>query len=1085
MSTIPHRLPTLRCRAALLLLLPFAASAAQWRHVEPLPADSIAPQYYRIGSDYALWTVGSDGVRRSAAGHTRLFYRNASGYRLPHDAVSELTALNDGGALLDVSGAYGLGGSFCAAVRLDADGRTRWRAERLMGDDGCRGVYSNRAGQNWFYGGEKLFAVDADGRVGAQAAVVGQPYWTRPAAVLEDGSIAAATRLRGVSTSRMARFDVHGRELWHWVREDQKPLAFVTLARDEVMAVAVDDYNSGPNELLRWSADGQLRWSYALPTQTNITEVIAADGGEVYAVLGGGQFRSKTIQRIGADGSLRWQVEANCLMHPSGGLPLARTADDGLAYVCQEGLDPARLLRVSRGGTLSAAVPLPLHQAQQVLQQGDGRLLVLGYKPLLHGEPLTPRTLIVDGSRVDEAALDGYGDAAPSRLVGQHVFADGSSLVATAPEILQSSESSFRLTRLQPDGSVAWSRHINQPAYRSGDGLVAGGGLACVALDYSAAQAIGGMDSLLCVDAASGETRWQGAYSSDASYGLAALAIDAQGSVRSVRTTTSRHELQRFDRNGAIQSIVRSSGVIRRAAFDRHGAATVIVDAGVRQYAPDGSLRLTLPVSESPLWLSLAGSDGYLLVGDDGSFWVIAPPSPGSSAARRLWAVGPDGRTRWTRDLPDRNVDRLFLHGDALYGMGSRGGAATSDPYLIDLTRFDPANGTVKWTYSARHRRFDSQGWQGNALAVSPDGSNIALVHSEFDRLHLERVGAADGRLAHEAYLACDRLCGIPAATALGADGQVRVALDLLDRERGQSGAVIASDLSGTTTRLDQPGIDGAWWSPYAHGEGISFEWLPDSRTLFGAWFTYSSAGGNDAAELRWYTLQANGVTAGARTVELPILESTGGNFNASPAVTPRRVGSATLEFHDCANATLRYRFDADVNDGRSGLITLSRLSPATQPCILADGSSQPAAGARPPSKGFDARQSGNWYDPATGGQGLQFTVQPDGVFFAPWFTFDPADAGNDAGRQHWFTLQGDLATAANGRVELLLVQTIGGAFDRVPTYNANAIGTATLRLLGCDRAALDYRFGDEAIAGSFRGRSGTVPLQRAGGCVP
>jgi hypothetical protein len=357
-------------------------------------------------------------------------------------------------------------------------------------------------------------------------------------------------------------------------------------------------------------------------------------------------------------------------------------------------------------------------------------------------------------------------------------------------------------------------------------------------------------------------------------------------------------------------------------------------------------------------------------------------------------------------------------------------------------------------------------------------------VHSWGDRLRLQRIAGDSGQRRHEQFVACLKTCAQPAELALDAQGTARIVFDALDADRGQSAAIVATDLSANPTRLDQPGIAGAWWSPYANGEGITFDWLPASRTLFGAWFTYSTDGGNDPAELRWYTLQANGVADGARQIELPILETTGGHFDAGPPVAPRRVGTAQAEFYDCTRGNIHYAFDAAVNGGRSGTITLSRLSPATQPCVLADGGSVPGS-AQPPANGFDARLSGTWFNEATAGQGLQFTVQPGGVFFAAWFTFDPADAGNDAGRQHWFTLQGNLADARNGTTQLVLVQTLGGAFDRVPTYNANTIGTATLRILGCERAELDYRFADESVAGAFRARTGTLRLTRAGGCAP
>ena len=87
--------------------------------------------------------------------------------------------------------------------------------------------------------------------------------------------------------------------------------------------------------------------------------------------------------------------------------------------------------------------------------------------------------------------------------------------------------------------------------------------------------------------------------------------------------------------------------------------------------------------------------------------------------------------------------------------------------------------------------------------------------------------------------------------------------------------------------------------------------------------------------------------------------------------------------------------------------------------------------------------------------------------------------------RQHWFTLQGDLAQARDGRVDAHIVQTTDGGFDFLPTYNANVVGIATLTVLGCDRATLDYRFTDPLISGPFADRSGRLALTRMGDRAP
>lgn len=289
----------------------------------------------------------------------------------------------------------------------------------------------------------------------------------------------------------------------------------------------------------------------------------------------------------------------------------------------------------------------------------------------------------------------------------------------------------------------------------------------------------------------------------------------------------------------------------------------------------------------------------------------------------------------------------------------------------------------------------------------------------------------------------------------------------------------------GPALRIDQPSINGLWGAPELAGQGLSMDWLPGTRTVSATWLTFAAEGGGSAAGQRWYTLQTGAVAAGVTVLELPILKSTGGNFDTTPVVTPVQVGRATLAFGDCNSATVLYQFDAGENGGAAGELKLQRLTPATQDCIQADGSVRPGADARPPREGFDARLSGRWSEATTGGQGLQFHVQPGGVFFATWSTFDPKGSSDDAARQHWFTLQGPLNNAVRGGVDLQIVQTAGGSLDGAAEGKAQIVGVAELRVIGCDRARLDYRFrNDRERAGAFAARQGTLLLSKDGGCA-
>lgn len=1084
---------TRRCRTAYAAALfavahiaatsPVTARAEEWRHVESPPPEPLVPRLYGNGDGDTLWIVTSDGVRCSVGGHVRAVRRSADGPRLPEDAVHAILPLDDGGVLLDVSGVRGNLGGYCAAERIAVDGRAPWRAELSLGDENCRGYIANEAGQGWFLAAQKLFPVDPDGRIGTRPAIVGEPPRTRPAVVLDDGGIVTATRLRGETGSRLARFDTQGVERWHWVRSDQKPLGFVTIAGDGIVAAAMGVRVGYGDDVSRWNLDGQLQWTRAPPPQTDITGIIPAAGGDVYVVLSDGFAHAAHVQRIGADGGLRWQATPYCMTSTAFALPVARTSDDGLALACGLGYGSSiTLMRLDRDGTQATALPLPIDIAVQVLPQRDGRLLILG----LHTAPLQsrpiPRTLRVVGTQV--SVDEPLRDTAPVHLVGQQILADGSTVIATAPEPSPTDSGSFMLTRVGADGVVSWRQRLFYRPHRGSGALATGAGLACVALDSAAATSMGGgTNGVVCVDAERGEERWQTWLPTDGTTFFNALSVGSDGHVRLLRSLSNSHELFRMNHDGVLGHTARGIGLVQHAAFSDSGRVVVMTPDALLRYTPEGSPEQAISAGATPIAFMGGSAGESLIVADDGSAWMLGLPATPDASGRRIWAIAPDGRTRWTRDLPTAQPSSLLRRGDGLYAVGVREDSRGNDRSMeVTLTRMHAGNGAVDWTRTDRHWPFTLQ---GSAITVSPNARAIVLAHSEFSRMHLERLNADDGSRLNEIYLACNGSCGIPAALGLDDDGTARVAFDVNDRELGQTAAVTAADLARPSTRLDQPGIAGAWWSPYANGEGIAFDWLPASRTLFGAWFTYSTAGGNEPSELRWYTLQANGVGIGARELTLPILETIGGNFAAGPPVSPRQVGSATLAFHDCSKATLTYAFDAGHNDARSGTISLSRLSPATQPCVLADGSTAPAPGAAPPSNGFDARLSGTWFEAATAGQGLQFTVQPGGVFFAPWFTFDPLDAANDPGQQHWFTLQGNLADARNGTAELVLVQTIGGRFDSVPTYNANAVGSATLRVQGCDRAELDYRFDDAPGGGAFRGLHGTLQLARAGGCAP
>ncbi len=274
------------------------------------------------------------------------------------------------------------------------------------------------------------------------------------------------------------------------------------------------------------------------------------------------------------------------------------------------------------------------------------------------------------------------------------------------------------------------------------------------------------------------------------------------------------------------------------------------------------------------------------------------------------------------------------------------------------------------------------------------------------------------------------------------------------------------------TPDLNQHGLTGSWYEPATSGQGVEIEVFPNATSGIGSafvsWFTYDSAIGG-AERQRWYTAEGQTVT-GQPTAALTIFQNTGGNFNAPPITNAQAVGTATLSFNSCADGQLSYTFTDGT--GRSGTIPLTRL---TQNVTCSVTTPHPI--------NVDFALSGNWFDPATSGQGLTVEVNPNSsAVFLAWYTYMPNGAGAAAAGQRWYTAEGTF-TPGMRSIPVTIFETTGGMFD-APTPAGErtvAVGNGTLAFQSCLAVTFSYNF----TGGSSTGMSGLIALSRVGPAPP
>ena len=286
---------------------------------------------------------------------------------------------------------------------------------------------------------------------------------------------------------------------------------------------------------------------------------------------------------------------------------------------------------------------------------------------------------------------------------------------------------------------------------------------------------------------------------------------------------------------------------------------------------------------------------------------------------------------------------------------------------------------------------------------------------------------------------------------------------------------LFSASVHGASPDLNQHGLTGSWYDPAKTGQGIELEVFPDlvasgTSLVQGAWFTFDSAPVGASDRERWYTFNGNG-QSGSASVPVTIYQNVGGNFDALPITQPTAVGSGTLAFSDCSNGTLSYTFTD--GSGRTGSTPLTRLTPNVT-CATDAASGTDA----------DFALSGNWFAPATSGQGVVLELNPGSQsLLLTWYTYAPAGQSMGPSGQRWFVGLQKPYVPGTRSFALQLYETTGGLFDQPtnPAPSSEPVGTANLAFASYAAAQLDYAF----TGGSSAGKSGSIGLVRVGPVPP
>lgn len=1135
-GTVPRSLTSAILMTAMVLASITVAHATSFDYADS-PDDRLPfnPGHFVFDADGA-WVTGNATVRYNADGTVAI----VSGVTPFGDAM--LAGTPDGGvaqALVPLVGTPIV--LPCQLTKTSSSGSLQWSS--IIGSDSCASLGTDGDGVLWVATqttvvGNTLsvFRIDADGSDLRQISFP-PPFLALSIAVSPTGGSYVAGYDPNAQKGQVVALDVNGAIRWHWT-DTGTSVAMTQVGVDATGNVHVAGYDGNHGlSVASIDAAGNQRWTTTAvgPGADRTSGFIAADDGTMYVSVPAQDGSHRVLAKIDAGGTLAWQSDVP--IAGSGSTPSLldghmglRRASNGDILVLTDSADTGAspvvttLSRFDAAGTsqgsstvtgeanassidVSAMIAMPDSSALLTTRSdfnagglaSNGSAATTGVYVAFDtsghaiASPLAPAQVPVNGYVIDAT----HADDGTTYLVTQYLLAP------LSDHSIGGFTARYALSAISPSGARVWKNEYNgywQAAHVvvHDDRVCIGGNLAQYWLTVwsTPTPPAGGMPDVRveCHATTNGATAWSTvlAPAGAAPAILAGTAMLSGGAIvqsynpGSGGVTPTELDVAMLDGGGAVMQTHAVATTAAPLAMGDDGSTLLVQaadggDAHASVVRPDGSVAYDVAIPS----IDNLFEGQYL---DDGTAEVIGIDGSGSL---HLIALSPSGSEQWNTTLTTGTTTstvssfRLAIDGANAFATLTFG--AQQSARGAQVVSVDRGTGAIGWRASIVQPLLEA------GVAIDSANGSLTFYALYDNKLGTQSIDRTTGVAGTPVY----QSCGVLTCTdktikdaRITPDGALRYAVGIANvtPDPNVPPHVFGIDSIGTVPPpipVAQPGVAGAWYGSYESGQGFTIDYIASSNTLFMPWFTYTQTGGNDPANRNWFSLQG-AAAAGAASANLTIYSNDGGTF-ASGTTSSRPVGTATLAFTDCSHGTLGYQFDSDTNGGASGSISLTRLTPEADDCVLVNGSTS-HVDATPPANGFATNQSGSWYDPSTSGQGIEFSITPpadgsSGALFGAWFTYDPSGASDDPRNQNWFTLQGDLSGTVAGEATVGIFSTLGGTLDGTPATTTVQVGHATITFSGCESAVVHFQFDDTSLAHAYRNLSGALNFAKIGGC--